>query len=252
MLKVFIGFDERQRVSFTTLAASIYELSSKPIAITPLILKTLPITRRGLTPFTYSRFLVPWLCGFQGQAVFLDADMLLLSDINEVVLELESHHAIGVVTDIAKFEQTSFAVFNCAHPSNKILTPDYIQSTSANLHAIQWLDEEEVCGLHSKWNQLVGYQDIDPSAGNLHFTMGIPAYPETSSCPHSEYWSAQLKLATSSVPWEEIMGASVHAIDIDGVKFPKYVWDLENNQPNPPHLNLIKQLIAAKKGDGQN
>ena len=125
MLQIFIGFDERQRVSFTTLAASIYELSSKPVAITPLILRTLPITRRGLTPFTFSRFLVPWLCNFQGKAVFLDADMLLLSDINEVVAEMDDSHAIGVVTEIAAFEQTSFAVFNCAHPSNKVLTPDF-------------------------------------------------------------------------------------------------------------------------------
>ena len=93
MLHIFIGFDERQRVSFTTLAASIYELSSKPVAISPLIPRTLPITRRGLTPFTFSRFLVPWL-DFR-KAVFLDADMLLLTDINEVVEEVGDQHAIG-------------------------------------------------------------------------------------------------------------------------------------------------------------
>ena len=60
MISVFIGFDERQRVSFTTLASSIYELSSAPVSVSPLVLRTLPISRRGLTPFTFSRFLVPW------------------------------------------------------------------------------------------------------------------------------------------------------------------------------------------------
>ena len=247
MLHIFIGFDERQRVSFTTLAASIYELSSKPVAISPLILRTLPITRRGLTPFTFSRFLVPWLCGFQGKAVFLDADMLLLTDINEVVEEVGDQHAIGVVTDIAKFEQTSFTVFNCSHPSNKILTPEFIQTTDTNLHSIDWLDDSDICSLDPKWNQLIGYQEINPSSGNLHYTMGIPAYPETSTCPHAEFWSAQLQLATSSAPWEEIMGSSVHALDIDGVKFPKYVWDLENNKPKAEHLDLIKRLISQRK-----
>ena len=61
MINVFIGFDERQRVSFTTLASSIYELSSAPVSVSPLVLRTLPISRRGLTPFTFSRFLVPGL-----------------------------------------------------------------------------------------------------------------------------------------------------------------------------------------------
>ena len=51
MLKIFIGFDERQILSFTTLVASVYEAASKPVAISPLVLETLPITRRGLTPF---------------------------------------------------------------------------------------------------------------------------------------------------------------------------------------------------------
>ena len=119
----FIGFDERQRVSFTTLSASIYEHSSEPISITPLVLRTLPITRRGLTPFTFSRFLVPWLCGFEGKAVFLDADMLLVSDIHEAAREIEPGHAVAVVKSIAKFEQTSFMVFDCEHPANKSLTP---------------------------------------------------------------------------------------------------------------------------------
>ena len=48
MLKIFVGFDERQRVSFTTLATSIFETASRPVSVSPLVLETLPITRRGL------------------------------------------------------------------------------------------------------------------------------------------------------------------------------------------------------------
>ena len=246
MLNVFIGFDERQRVSYTTLAASIYETSSSPVSITPLILRTLPITRRGLTPFTFSRFLVPWLCNFQGTAVFMDADMLLVSDINEVTEKMSAEHAVGVVKSIAKFEQTSFMVFNCQHESHKILTPEYIQETSDELHGLSWVDKANILDLDPKWNQLIGYQPTDSSSGNLHYTMGIPAYEETATCDHRDLWEAQLKSATSSVPWVDIMGQSVHAIDIDGVKFPKYVWNLEKNIPVPEHLEFIKQLLRAR------
>lgn len=246
MIKVFIGFDERQRVSFTTLASSIYELSSRPVSITPLILRTLPITRRGLTPFTFSRFLVPWLSNFEGQAIFMDADMLLTSDINEVTESLSNSHAVGVVRDIAKFEQSSFMVFNCSHEANKILTPEYIENRENNLLGLEWLSEKEIASLDSKWNQLIGYQDVSPDTGCLHYTMGIPAYAETSTCEYREYWSAQLNLATSSSPWVDIMGTSVHAIDVNGTKLPRYVWDFETNQLKEEHKELVMNFIKGR------
>jgi len=51
----------------------------------------------------------------------------------------------------------------------------------------------------------------------------------------------------SAIPWVEIMGPSVHAIEIDGVKFPKYVWDFEKNQPKPQHMELVKAMIIKSR-----
>ena len=105
VFRIFIGYDERQAVSYTTLQHSILETASGPVSVTPLILSTLPITRRGLTPFTFSRFLVPWLCNYEGHALFLDADMFLVSDIYEMTQYFNDAHAISVVRSIAQFEQ---------------------------------------------------------------------------------------------------------------------------------------------------
>ena len=80
-MRVYIGIDPRQPVAFNVLQWSITRRTSRPLAIVPLVLPTLPITRTGLTDFTYSRYLVPALSGFQGISVFLDADMLLQADI---------------------------------------------------------------------------------------------------------------------------------------------------------------------------
>ena len=44
--RVFIGYDHRQPVAFSTCAHSIVRNASGPVAITPLILSQLPITRR--------------------------------------------------------------------------------------------------------------------------------------------------------------------------------------------------------------
>jgi len=97
MLTVFIGYDERQRVSYTALQQSIFETASRPVAVSPLILDNLPITRRGLTPFTYSRFLVPWLTDYRGAAIFMDADMLLRSDISTLLDDITDDKAVSVV-----------------------------------------------------------------------------------------------------------------------------------------------------------
>ena len=247
MLKVFVGFDERQRVSFTTLATSIYETATRPVLVSPLVLRTLPITRRGLTPFTFSRFLVPWLCEFQGSAVFMDADMLLASDITELVQCINEQEAVSVVRSLEIYEQTSFMLLNCAHPSNRKLTPEFIEKTDINLLGMEWAKEDEIGSLDPKWNQLVGYQDVDFSQGNIHYTMGIPAFPETSTSPGAELWLKNAKLGMSAIPWDEIMGTSVHAINIEGVRMPKYVWDFEKKQPKPEHMELVKNMVLAHK-----
>lgn len=64
MLTVFIGYDERQRISYTALQQSIFETATQPVAVSPLILENLPITRRGLTPIYLLAFSCPlavWL-----------------------------------------------------------------------------------------------------------------------------------------------------------------------------------------------
>ena len=243
MLKVFIGYDDRQRVSYTTLQQSIFETTTRPVAVSPLILRTLPITRRGLTPFTFSRFLVPWLCNFQGTAIFMDADMLLVTDISELEEQITEDIGVSVVQSLEKYEQTSFMLFNCEHPGHKKLTPEFIQETAINLHGLEWLGEEAVGSLDPKWNQLIGYQEVDLTQGNLHYTMGVPAFPETSSCDGADLWRNMAQLSMSAIPWKEIMGSSVHTIEIDGVKLPKYVWDFEKQQPKPQHFELIKKLV---------
>mgnify|MGYP003348841068 CR=1 FL=1 len=80
MLRIFIGIDARQPVAYHVLVSSIQRRASRPVAITPLILEQLPIQRQGLTTFTFSRYLVPYLCGYEGQGLFIDSDMILLDD----------------------------------------------------------------------------------------------------------------------------------------------------------------------------
>ncbi len=86
MIRVFIGFDSRETIAFHVLVHSIMSRASQPLSITPIALaqlgKLMTRERHPLqsTDFSFSRFLVPYLCDYQGWAIFMDCDMLMLDD----------------------------------------------------------------------------------------------------------------------------------------------------------------------------
>jgi len=150
-LRVFIGYDPRQPIAYNVLQHSIIRHASRPVSITPLVLAQLPIKRRGLTEFTYSRFLVPWLCGYEGYALFLDADMVVKGDIAEVFQEFDAEVAMQIHQ--AQFEWASAMLFNNARC--KILTPEYIDERKHVMFDFLWA--HQIAHLPEEWNKLIGY-----------------------------------------------------------------------------------------------
>lgn len=207
-LPVFIGYDHRQPVSFMTLTHSLIGHSSKPLAITPLVLGTLALRRVGLTPFTFSRFLVPRLMDYDGWALFLDIDMMARADPAELFALADDRYAVMVSKNPIRFEWASMMLFNCKKCS--VLTPEYVEAENG-LHKIAWAPEEEIGEIPGEWNHLVGYDKPNPNAKLVHFTQGVPAYPETKDCEFGEEWRQMASSAFSSVSWRELMGNSVHA-----------------------------------------
>ena len=162
------------------------------------------MSRRGLTEFTYSRFLVPYLCNYEGTALFLDADMLCLADITELFDLFDNRYAVQVVANKRKFEWPSLMLFN--NETCKKLTPEFVES-SDDLFRMGW---ENVGPLPKKWNFCVGYDEKIPWANLVHFTKGIPVWDETKDCEYAEHWHKERKIMMSTCSFQELMGKSVH------------------------------------------
>ncbi|MEQ8194744.1 MAG: hypothetical protein RIB59_09675 [Rhodospirillales bacterium] len=226
-LRIFIGFDERQIPASSALVQSIINTCSKPVAITPLAISALPLRRIGLTPFTYSRFLTPWLCDYQGWALFMDNDMLVLGDLAELFDYADDRYAVMVNKAIDPFEWTSVTLFNCAHPANRVLTPEYIGDSERcqKPHSLEWLGDEKDAltgSIPPEWNHTIGYDAPRQNAKLVHYTMGIPAHPEIDGCEYSEHWHKVFDQTLSLLNWEGMMGQSVHAARLpDGRVVPK-------------------------------
>lgn len=218
ILRVFIGYDPRQPIAYNVLQHSIIRHSSRPVSIVPLILSQLPIRRRGLTEFTYSRFLVPWLCEFKGKALFLDADMVVTGDIADL-FDLGGTDPVSVVKDQDRFEWGSMMLFNCEACTK--LTPEFVDDTENRLLDLSWAST--IGEIPPEWNHCVGYKPTNLYASLYHWTQGLPIWPETEGLQEDHYWHEEHKAAMASVTWLELMGNSVHAKHVIARMMAKYV-----------------------------
>lgn len=218
--RVFVGFEPRHAIGLTVTNFSLIHYASQPLQITPLVLATLPIERKGLTEFSFSRFLVPWLCGFRGWALFLDSDIIAYDDICKLWDLADPTKAVMVADGVPGFERAAVMMFNCAHPDNLDLTPIKIASMQG-LHTISWT--KEIGFFPESWNHCVGYSEPNEQPSLIHYTQGNPIWLETADCEHAAKWRDEYKAAVSTAPWVDLMGGSIHAFEApDGTKQPKY------------------------------
>jgi hypothetical protein len=216
MIRVFIGFDPRETAAYNVLAHSIASRASQPVSITPLVLSQLShVFRRKReslqsTDFSFSRFLVPLLTGFEGWALFMDCDMLVLDDIANLWSLRDDHFAVQVVqhnhvpketkkflgepqSQYEKKNWSSVMLFNCARCS--ALTEDYVNNaTGLELHRFRWLGDDNLIGaLPPRWNHLVDYDPALPAdqVSNLHFTSGGPYFEDYRNCGYADLWFAE-------------------------------------------------------------
>ena len=100
-MKIFIGYDSKQAEASKICEFSLRHNSSVPLDIYHLDTNELRKAEKyfradgdpSSTEFTYSRFLVPHLMGYEGFAMFVDSDFLFLDNItklwDQIILSLE-------------------------------------------------------------------------------------------------------------------------------------------------------------------
>lgn len=213
MKRIFIGYDPREAAAYHTCVQSIIDTANDP-----LDLSFTPVTgpmRDGSNAFIYARFLVPYLCGYRGSAVFLDGDMVVRAPIEE----LFEHSLMGIGARVVKHDYrtkypikylgnknedyprknwSSVVLWHCGFMPNRKLTPEYIAgSTGSHLHRFGWLSDPQIGDLPEEWNRLVMEQPVRPMDKLLHFTIGTPCFAEYADCDAAEDWHAAYRRATT-------------------------------------------------------
>ncbi|WP_415286587.1 glycosyltransferase [Candidatus Pelagibacter sp. Uisw_104] len=200
--KIYIGFDSKE-----SKASEVCEFSLKKNSDSYLDIKHIKIDemrkkniyqreddKLGSTEFTFTRFLVPFLENYKGWALFCDSDFLWLSDVNELFSSCDNryaimcvHHDYKPINNIKKIGKSqhyyprknwsSMVLWNCSHPSNKVVTPNLINTQSGKfMHRFGWLKDQEIGEINHEWNWLIDWykEPLDGKPKALHFTEGGP------------------------------------------------------------------------------
>ena len=210
MNKVFVGYDPREDIAYQVCKHSIAR-RNKEVLVRPLVQKELreagwytrPVDPLSSTEFTFTRFLIPELCDYKGWALFMDCDMILLTDIQELFDQADEKYAVmcvhhdytpreGLKMDGQKQSiyprknWSSVMLFNCGHPSNKQINSSVVNDTNITgkyLHRFSWLKDSEIGELSHEWNWLTDWYK-EPEDGKpklLHYTEGGPWFENYTS-----------------------------------------------------------------------
>ncbi len=223
-LRIFVGYDSREREAYEVAIGSICRRASVPVWISRLELKNLPMLTRPIeqrdgkmwdpisqapmaTEFAVSRFCVPFLSSHQW-ALFCDCDIVCLEDIAQLFRDytadpkyavmVAKHGTEGtagtkmdgqVQTVYPRKNWSSVVLWNVDHPANRRLTLEHLNTwPGRDLHAFKWLEESEIGELPVSWNYLVGVYRQEMKIDLAHFTLGGPWLPGWKGGPMDELW----------------------------------------------------------------
>lgn len=203
--KVFIGYDPREAVAYHTCVQSIIETARNPAQ-----LEFIPVTgprRDGSNDFIYARFLVPYLCGYSGRALFLDGDMIARRPVEELFEAAPLNVGASVVKrpdyatnyptkylgnpneNYPRKNWSSVILWNCGFFPNRKLTPEFVESaTGSYLHRFEWLSDQQIGALPEEWNRLVLEEPTSETDALWHYTIGTPCFAEYADCDRAREW----------------------------------------------------------------
>jgi lipopolysaccharide biosynthesis glycosyltransferase len=206
MHEIFVGYDPSQDIAFKVLRYSLLKHATEPIDVRAVDANDLTEFKRetdplASTPFTYTRFLVPWLCDYEGTALFMDSDMLALGDVSELfhlpmdglALRVRQHDynpnetvKMGgkVQTQYPRKNWSSLMLMNCSELT--AWSKEAVETqTGAWLHRFEAVPDEKVGDISVEWNVL---DHMNGPTKLLHYTSGGPWLAGCEDADHADLW----------------------------------------------------------------
>jgi hypothetical protein len=265
---IYVGASRADLLPYLVLKHSIEHNSNSPVLVKPLPrVRRNPRRRknRGRTAFSFSRFLIPELQKYEGRAVYLDSDMLVMDDISELFdYPIGENHLVVTSQSLppqawANSEnfmpgpQFSVMIVECSKAKWRIgqiidLLDSNAMSYSDLLHKMLIVPPEKIdYSLNPNWNSLEYY---DPDKTKLlHFTV-VPSQPwRTRDNANYDIWLEYLKSAieagviTSNTIRREIRIGSCGSHILRDLS-PEFF--LDHHASNEQSLHELEAIVGQK------
>ncbi|MGK5594218.1 MAG: glycosyltransferase [Parachlamydiaceae bacterium] len=230
-IRVFIGTEPKQWLPTEVLRWSIQSRTSKIVDFQEL--KHLELNLKGemYTGFSFYRFAIPEQCQYQGRAIYLDADIVVLTDINDLFThEMDEYGALarpltpgsnsGRYTSVMLLDNTKLKHWKIREWVDKInqnreLYNDTLWVTPNGLNSQDFGDLEPF------WNHL---DQHDASTKIIHYT-NVPMQPwKRTGHPFASVFLKELKAAIDE---DEIPVDAIEREIRQGHIYPEILQDLE-------------------------
>lgn len=178
--RVFLGWDDRLAEPCEVARYSLLAHASVPVEASFLDAATCGVTPSGVTQFSYRRFLVPHLCGFEGRVLFADgADTLFLGDVAELADLDMGGRAILRVRHVPPRGQkgrarsdTSVMLMDCARC--RCWTPEVVaRSSDDRLMRLRDFGDDDLGDLPGEWNAMCRVGEEPPDGAKIAHWSGI-------------------------------------------------------------------------------
>jgi hypothetical protein len=208
-IRVYVGSQDAQMLAVRVLEFSIRAHTSGDVVVFPLHEANVdfPMPRhasnRPRTPFSFQRFYIPSLQGYQGRAIYLDSDMQVFRDIKEVwTLPFDGADLLAAREpgESSRRPQFSVMLLNCDelrwNLPEIVAALDRGELTYETLMYDMAVARSIRAAIDPSWNSLERY--VPGETGLLHYT-DMPTQPWVSlENPNGSVWVRDLIAAVDA------------------------------------------------------
>lgn len=182
MIRVFIGTEDAQWLATQVLKHSIRKRSKSEYEFTDLKDIPLKLNIKMYTGFSFYRYHIPALCNYQGRAIYLDADIVVQSDLQEFIdLDMQGKGALArPVINPPKHFFTSVMLLDCpklthwkVHDWVTLINAGIVNYGEIMSAGPQGLNHKDFGPLEPYWNHL---DEWDNTTKIIHYT-DVPRQP---------------------------------------------------------------------------
>lgn len=269
-IRVFVGSDRTQDLAVKVLEYSIHRHTDAKVVVRSMTDVRLPEPddpRQGSrTLFSFTRFAIPRLCAYQGQAIYMDADMQVFTDIRglanipfggkRVVVQEElpeeyqpTEGQLGAPARRKK--QSSVMLLDCERlnwvPEDIIARLGKEYTYEDLLYHLCILEEVDIgYSVPFKWNSLETY--VPGETCLIHFTDMLVQPWVSARNPNGWVWLNEVKrmLSEGALTWAEIE----EEVRLGHFR-PSLLAELKLNddpsKPNPSRIEHLEKIDADAK-----